>query len=259
MIWEAGINFTSLADENFDSVMGESTGASVIFGTTGGVIEAVVRTAACWLDPDNPSPQIDFEQLRGIDGIREAQVDIAGNKISIAIAHGLGNARKLLTDIREGKVTYDAIEIMACPSGCVGGGGQPYHGNNIEVLKKRANAVYSEDKGKPVRRSHENQEIQKLYSEFLGEPYNEKAHELLHTLYQKREKIKKKKKRQDKPCRFFCASIRVQHIAKHHKYDQRAAQCRHGCKRDHGVSYDKGSVRPVRDKFARKHSQHNQE
>ncbi|MDR1558258.1 MAG: [FeFe] hydrogenase, group A [Clostridiales bacterium] len=189
MIREAGISFTSLPDEDFDDVMGESTGASVIFGTTGGVIEAAVRTAAAWLDKDNPSPQIEFKALRGIEGIREAEVEIAGMKLSIAIAHGLGNARKLLTDIRDGKVQYHAIEIMACPSGCVGGGGQPYHGNNIEVLRKRAGALYSEDESKTLRRSHENPQIQKLYEEFLGEPYGELAHELLHTHYHERDML----------------------------------------------------------------------
>ncbi|MDR1541862.1 MAG: [FeFe] hydrogenase, group A [Clostridiales bacterium] len=187
MIREAGINFNALADEEFDSIMGESTGASVIFGTTGGVIEAVVRSAAVWLDKDNPNPPIDFKQLRGIEGIREAEVKIADKTLRIAIAHGLGNARALLTDIRDGKAHYDAIEIMACPSGCVGGGGQPYHGNNIEVLKKRAAAIYKEDEEKTIRRSHENKEVQAIYEDFLGEPYGEIAHELLHTHYRKRD------------------------------------------------------------------------
>ena len=187
MIREAGINFTMLTDEDFDDFMGESTGASVIFGTSGGVIEAAIRTAAAWLDKDNPSPKIDFKELRGIEGLREAEVEIAGKKLSIAIANGLGSARKLLTDIRDGKAQYHAIEIMACPLGCVGGGGQPYHGNNTEVLKKRADALYAEDGCKELRRSHENPQIKKLYEEFLGEPYGDKAHELLHTKYQERD------------------------------------------------------------------------
>ncbi|MDR1000706.1 MAG: [FeFe] hydrogenase, group A [Clostridiales bacterium] len=183
MIREAGISFNMLPDEDFDDLMGESTGASVIFGTTGGVIEAAIRTAAAWLDKDNPAPTIDFTQLRGSEGIREAVVEVAGLKLNIAIANGLGNARKLLTDIRDGKANYHAIEIMACPMGCVGGGGQPYHGNNIEVLKQRAVSIYAEDKDKPIRRSHENPQIQKIYADYLGEPYGEKAHELLHTHY----------------------------------------------------------------------------
>ncbi|MDR1640769.1 MAG: [FeFe] hydrogenase, group A [Clostridiales bacterium] len=187
MIREAGISFETLPDEEFDDVMGESTGAAVIFGTSGGVIEAVVRTAAVWLDKDNPNPEIDFHQLRGMQGIREAEVNIGGTEIKIAIANGLGNARRLLEDIRSGKANYHAIEIMACPSGCVGGGGQPYHGNDIEVLRKRASALYKEDSEKQVRRSHENLQVKALYDEFLGELYGEKAHDLLHTHYVKRE------------------------------------------------------------------------
>jgi len=188
MIHEAGINFPELPDGDFDSVMGESTGASVIFGTSGGVIEAVVRTVAAWLDEKAPV-NVNFTQLRGMEGIREAEVIVGGKKVSIAIAHGLGNARQLLSDIRDGKAKYDAIEIMACPSGCVGGGGQPYHNNNIEVLRKRAAAIFKEDEEKTVRMSHENEEIKRLYSEFLGERNGEKAHELLHTHYQKRDRI----------------------------------------------------------------------
>jgi iron-only hydrogenase group A len=187
MIREAGISFDMLPNGDFDDLMGESTGASAIFGTTGGVIEAAVRTAAAWLDKDNPSPQIEFKELRGIDGIREAEVEIAGMKLSIAIANGLGSARKLLTDIKDGKAQYHAIEIMACPLGCVGGGGQPYHGNNTEVLKKRADALYAEDESKTLRRSHENPQVLKLYEEFLGEPYGDKAHELLHTHFCERD------------------------------------------------------------------------
>jgi len=188
MIREAGINFNVLPDSGFDKLMGESTGAGAIFGTTGGVIEAVVRTVSCWLD-GKPPENISFTQLRGMDGIREAEVTVGGKKVRIGIAHGLGNARKLLEDVRDGKVNYDAIEIMACPSGCVGGGGQPYHGNNINVLRERAKAIYKEDEGKAKRMSHENAEIQQLYSEFLGEKYGEKAHELLHTSFHKREKL----------------------------------------------------------------------
>ncbi len=188
MIREAGINFTDLPDEDFDKVMGESTGAGVIFGTTGGVIEAAVRTAAWMLEGKNPG-KADFTELRGIEGVREATINVAGMDIKIAIAHGLGNARQLLETIQAGKADYHAIEIMACPLGCVGGGGQPYHHNDIERIKKRAAALYAEDAGKPVRFSHENQEVLALYKEFLGEPYGEKAHHLLHTHYQKREMV----------------------------------------------------------------------
>jgi len=188
MIKEAGINFAALPDEDFDKLMGESTGAGTIFGTTGGVIEAVVRTVATWLD-GKPPANVSFTQLRGLDGIREAEVTVGGKKVSIAIAHGLGNARKLLEDIRDGKANYHAIEIMACPSGCVGGGGQPYHGNNMDVLRERAKAIYREDEGKARRIADENEELKQLYAEFLGEKYGKKAHELLHTTFTKREQI----------------------------------------------------------------------
>ena len=191
MIKEAGINFKALPDGDFDKVMGESTGAGVIFGTTGGVIEAVVRTVATWLD-GKPPANINFTQLRGLEGIREAEVTVGGKNVKIGIAHGLGNARKLLEDIRDGKASYHAIEIMACPYGCVGGGGQPYHEhheNSMEVLKSRVKAIYKEDEGKALRMSHENKELQQLYDEFLGEKYGEKAHELLHTKFTKREQI----------------------------------------------------------------------
>jgi NADH-quinone oxidoreductase subunit G len=185
MIREAGINFTQLPDEDFDPIMGESSGASVIFGTTGGVIEAALRTAVAWLT-GKKLEKVDFTQLRGLEGIREASVDINGQEIKIAIANGLGNARKILENVRDGKCQYHAIEIMACPGGCVGGGGQPFYRNDLEILHKRAAAIYEEDKEKPIRSSHENPEIIKLYDEFLGKPYSEKAHELLHTGYTKR-------------------------------------------------------------------------
>jgi iron only hydrogenase large subunit-like protein len=148
----------------------------------------VVRTVSTWAD-GKPPEKISFEQLRGMKGIREAEVSVGGRQVKIAIAHGLGNARQLLTEIRDGKADYHAIEIMACPGGCVGGGGQPYHGNNMEVLTKRAAAIYKEDEGKKMRISHENAEVKKLYDEFLGEIYGEKAHELLHTHYSKRDQI----------------------------------------------------------------------
>ncbi len=188
MIREAGINFTNLMPEEFDKVMGESTGAGIIFGTTGGVIEAAVRTAYCWLTGEKP-PSVEFTQLRGMEGIREGSIMINGVDIKIAIAHGLGNARQLMENIRDGKADYHAIEIMACPGGCVGGGGQPYHHNDMEVIRKRAAAIYEEDRSKDLRYSHENPEVAALYKEFLGEPYSEKAHMLLHTEYTPRQRI----------------------------------------------------------------------
>lgn len=178
----ANIDFMSLEDEEFDRPLGESTGAAVIFGTTGGVIEAAVRTAY-ELQTKKPLPKIDFEELRGMEGVREAVIDFDGIPIHIGIAHGLGNARKLLEDIQSGKSNYHAIEIMSCPGGCIGGGGQPYHHSNSEVLKARQMAIYSEDSMKVIRKSHENQYIVKLYEEFLGHPMSEKAHHLLHTGY----------------------------------------------------------------------------
>lgn len=188
MVKEAGIDFNTLEDNEFDNPLGESTGASVIFGTTGGVIEAALRTAYEWLTNETLE-KVEFTQLRGFEGIREATVNINGTDIKIGVAHGLGNARKLLEAIRSGEADYHAIEIMACPGGCVGGGGQPYHHGNVEIIKKRAEAIYREDQGKARRKSHENKDVMKLYEEFLGEFYGEKAHELLHTHYTKREKI----------------------------------------------------------------------
>ncbi len=186
MIREAGVSFAELEDENFDSIMGESSGASVIFGTTGGVIEAALRTANVWLTGEKLG-KIDFTELRGMDGIREATVKVGDLDLKIGIASGLGNARQLLEAIRNGRADYHAIEIMACPGGCVAGGGQPYYGNDIGIIGKRAEAIYAEDKEKEIRFSHENPEIQKLYEEFLEKPGSHKAHELLHTKFTQRE------------------------------------------------------------------------
>jgi NADH-quinone oxidoreductase subunit G/NADP-reducing hydrogenase subunit HndD len=188
MMKSAGIDFANLPDSEFDKMMGESTGASIIFGTTGGVIEAATRTAYEWLT-DEELEDVNFTQLRGLEGIREASVFIGEMELKIGIAHGLGNARKLLEDIQSGKSKFHAIEIMACPGGCIGGGGQPYHHGNMEILKKRQEALYVDDESKKKRKSHENKEIIQLYKEFIGEPYGEKAHELLHTHYVAREKI----------------------------------------------------------------------
>jgi len=188
MMKECGIDFPSLEDEDFDRVMGESTGASVIFGTTGGVIEAAVRTAYEWLTGEELK-QVEFTQLRGLEGIRQGTVKIGDMDVKIGIAHGLGNARKLLECIRDGHCEFQAIEIMACPGGCVGGGGQPYHHGHMEIIKKRQEAIYQEDRNKTKRKSHENEEILKLYEEYLGEPYSEKAHHLLHTHYSPKERI----------------------------------------------------------------------
>jgi NADH-quinone oxidoreductase subunit G len=187
MIKEAGINFLSLDDEEFDNPLGESTGAAVIFGTTGGVIEAALRTAADELTGQSLE-NVDFHEVRGLKGLREAEVKIGDLTLNIAMAHGLGNARELLEGIRQGNSKYHAIEIMACPGGCIGGGGQPYHHGNLEILKQRAESIYSIDKEFKVRKSHENPSIQELYKEFLGEPGSDLSHHLLHTSYFERKK-----------------------------------------------------------------------
>jgi NADP-reducing hydrogenase subunit HndD len=182
LIKQFNIDFNSLPDEDFDKPLGESTGAAVIFGSTGGVIEAATRTAY-ELFTKKTLDKVDFTELRGMEGVREATVDFAGTPIHIGIAHGLGNARKLLDKVREGKEFFHAIEVMACPGGCVGGAGQPYHHGDFTKVEKRLKAIYEEDKEKPLRKSHENPYIQQLYKEYLGEPCSEKSHHLLHTHY----------------------------------------------------------------------------
>ncbi len=182
LIKEANLDLNILPDEDFDKPLGESSGAGVIFGTTGGVIEAAVRTAY-ELHTGKKLEKLDFEQLRGFEAIRKATVDFDGTPINIGIAHGLGHARKLLDEIKAGKSEFHAIEIMACPGGCIGGGGQPLHHSDTSILKARAEAIYREDAGKPIRKSHENPYILKLYEEFLGKPMSEKSHHLLHTAY----------------------------------------------------------------------------
>lgn len=193
LIKEANMDLNNMPDEDFDSPLGESTGAAAIFGATGGVIEAACRTAY-EVYTGKKLEKVDFEQLRGLEGIRSASIDFNGFNVNIGIAHGLGNARKLLEEIRAGKSEFHAIEIMACPGGCVGGGGQPLHHGDSEILTKRAAALYREDANKPIRKSHENPMIIELYEKFLGKPMSDKAHHLLHTHYQdKSPKIKTKK------------------------------------------------------------------
>ncbi|HCF38612.1 MAG TPA: ferredoxin, partial [Thermosipho africanus] len=175
------INFIGLDDEDFDNPLGTSTGAAVIFGVTGGVMEAALRTAY-ELITNKKLPKLEFNAVRGLDGIRESEIDIEGKKLKVAIAHGTANVKKLLDDIRDGVRYYDFIEIMACPGGCIGGGGQP-KSLDPDILKKRASAIYSIDELSTLRRSHENPDIQKLYEEFLEKPNSHIAHELLHTYY----------------------------------------------------------------------------
>lgn len=187
MIKEAGIHFLSLKDEYFDTPLGESTGAGVIFGASGGVMEAALRTAYELITKESIH-NLEFKAVRGLEGIKEASIKINDMDVKVAIASGLGNARKLLKTIESGEAHYHMIEIMACPGGCIGGGGQPYIHGNSEILEKRIEAIYKEDKNKTLRKSHDNPYINKLYKEFLGKPYGEKAHKLLHTHYTTRNK-----------------------------------------------------------------------
>lgn len=186
MMKESGINFNALPDSEFDDPLGQSTGAGVIFGASGGVLEAALRTTADWLAGEDLR-EIDFAAVRGIEGTREATVTVADMELKVAVSSGLGNARKLLEQIRSGEKQYHAIEIMACPGGCLNGGGQPYIGGRDEILQERRDAIYRDDADKPFRKSHDNPSIKKLYEEFLGYPGSDKAHRLLHTRYTPRD------------------------------------------------------------------------
>ena len=191
MIKNSGIDFARLPDEDFDSLLGESTGAGVIFGATGGVMEAALRTAYEAVT-GKPLENVEFTQVRGLEDIKEATIDLDGVSISVAVAHSTGAAARLLDMVKSGEKNYTFIEVMGCPGGCVNGGGQPLVSpeerafNDPRVL--RAKALYDEDKAKTLRKSHENPEIKQIYAEFLGEPNSHKAHELLHTTYTKRSK-----------------------------------------------------------------------
>ena len=196
MIKRAGILFNRLPDEDFDQdLMGDYTGAGVIFGVTGGVMEAALRTVYFVLT-GKEHEAITFEAVRGFEGVREASLDINGMTVNVAIAHGMKNAKVLLDEIRAGKSKYHFIEIMGCPGGCIAGGGQPLirpcflPNEDDDILdtykEKRAKALYSEDERLPLRQSHKNPQVQQLYDEFLGKPNSHKAHELLHTTYSAR-------------------------------------------------------------------------
>lgn len=199
MIKRAGIRFTKLPDEEFDNdIVGEYTGAGVIFGATGGVMEAALRTAAAVLDGEELE-HVELEEVRGLKGIKEATYTLGGMDVKVAVAHGMKNAKVLLDQIRAGESPYHFIEIMGCPGGCVAGGGQPYvkpcflPNEDDDILDtyrdKRAAALYREDEGKEIRVSHKNEQVQKLYEEFLVEPNSHLAHELLHTSYHARVKF----------------------------------------------------------------------
>ena len=191
MIKEAGIDFARLPDEDFDDMLGESTGASVIFGVTGGVMEAALRTVY-EVVTGKTLEKLEFEGVRGFEGVKEATVQMGDLEVKVAVAHGTGNAARLLDAVKSGEKHYHFIEIMGCPGGCVTGGGQPIVCADVQaevnVKELRAKALYGEDEGKKLRKSHENPSIKKLYAEFLGEPNSHRAHKLLHTTYVTRDK-----------------------------------------------------------------------
>ena len=190
MIKEAGIDFVNLPDEDFDSLMGESTGAAVIFGATGGVMEAALRTAYEVIT-GKTLEDVNFTAVRGMDGIKEANVKIGDLDVNVAVASSTGKASELLEMVKKGEKNYTFIEIMGCPGGCVNGGGQPIVSSQIrnwtDIRPLRAKALYDEDASKKLRKSHENPEIKQIYEEYLGKPNGHKSHELLHTTYEKRE------------------------------------------------------------------------
>lgn len=186
LIRKVGIDFRSLPDEGFDDPLGESTGAGVIFGATGGVMEAALRTAVETLTGESLA-SVEFKEVRGTDGIKEATYNVAGMDVKVAVASGLANAKQIMDKVRAGEADYHFIEIMCCPGGCVNGGGQPQvHAdvrNYQDVRAIRAKALYDNDVAKTIRKSHENPSIKRLYEEYLGKPGSEKAHHILHTSY----------------------------------------------------------------------------
>ena len=187
MIKSGGVDFINIKGEDFDKPLGLSSGGGAIFGATGGVMEAAIRTAY-ELYTGEPLMEIEINELRGLKGIKEGLIDLDGAQVRVAVAHGLGNANALLEIVRKDPGRYHFIEIMGCPGGCIGGGGQPYAGLNSipldeDTLKKRAQALYDIDRHKTIRRAHNNPDIRRLYKEFLGKPLGDKSHELLHTHY----------------------------------------------------------------------------
>ena len=198
MIKQAGIEFEKLEDENYDSILGESSGAGVIFGNTGGVMEAALRTAYEIITGNEvPFTNLNIKPVRGMEGVKEASLKIKNTKpewdflegveLNVAVAHGLANAKTLMELVKSGKSNYHFIEVMGCPGGCIGGGGQPIP-TSEEIRKRRAEAIYAEDMGKPIRKSHENPEITEVYKEYLTQPLGHKSHELLHTHYKVRKR-----------------------------------------------------------------------
>lgn len=194
MIKAAGIDFASLPEETADDLLGSYTGAGTIFGVTGGVMEAALRTAYCLITKEAEPPAIEFAEVRGMEGVKKATIDIKGTKVNIAVAHQMGNVEKVLNEVREDiangvKPRYDFIEVMACRGGCIGGGGQPCLATD-EIRALRTKGLYSDDEKSTIRMSHLNPEVAALYKDFLGEPGSEKAEHLLHTCYHKRDVYK---------------------------------------------------------------------
>ncbi len=187
LIKQFNIDFKNLPDSEFDNPLGESTGAGIIFGRSGGVMEAALRTAADFITGKDLK-DIEYTKIRGLDTIKEAELNIAGNTVKVCVVHTLGEARKIMNQIREGTCPYHFVEIMACYGGCIGGGGQPRREND-DVLLLRAKAIKGEDEGKVIRKSHQNPSLIKLYKEYIGEFGGEKAHKLLHTKYSEKEFI----------------------------------------------------------------------
>ncbi len=196
MVRQAGVDFQRLKEDKFDRLMGSSSGAGVIFGVTGGVMEAALRTAyEIVTGREVPFENLNITPVRGFEGIRQASIKLEaciddwkfleGVELKCAVAHGLSNARKLMQAVKDGKIDVHFIEIMACPGGCLGGGGQPIP-TNQKIREKRAAAIYEEDMDLSIRKSHENPEVIQIYKEFLGEPLGHKSHELLHTHYRER-------------------------------------------------------------------------
>ena len=184
VIKEAGINIKALHESEFDNPLGMSTGAGVLFGASGGVMEAALRTAYEIITGETLE-KLDFEMVRGLEGIKEATIKIQDNDVNVAVVSSLGKAREIMEEIKEGKSKYHFVEVMSCPAGCINGGGQPYIKGNREKITKRMKAIYNEDRGNNIRKSHENPFINKLYEEHLGEPNSHLSHELLHTKYKK--------------------------------------------------------------------------
>ena len=191
MIERAGINFNLLPDEPFDSILGDSTGAAVIFGSSGGVMEAALRTAADWLEGKD-LPSVDYHDVRGMADVKEATYHVGGMDVNVAVTSGLSNVAKLLDAVRAGEKNYHFIEVMCCPGGCINGGGQPIQPasvrNFVDVKGLRSKAIYEADKAMPIRKSHQNPSIKVVYDEFFGKPGSHVAHEVLHTSYVERKK-----------------------------------------------------------------------